>query len=518
MWHIHEYEVKSDVLFLPGVIGPVERQDREKAPKTNGKTIHFFGSRLQNPFVGAAFQSSLKPRNVNCLGYLGNKFPRKPRYDIIPRAKKNDWISHGIRFSQSFGENVEILRKNMELRSGFVVKSMKEPFTRLGGRFASIPVFCFLCCDIWGLEEFRKKKAAAKKAASSNSVNGDLHDVKTSVADAINTFNKPSTNNNPGEDNNHSNLNHYSNIGALLGTYEDNIFKSESKKPYLKSIGSLNLGGAPELEKKLKYTEHVCSGDCCLIPESPFYLKGQGGLFEFIQHRLKENGHVVIVLAEGVDQEYVSESVNAVEEREMHLEINCLLILVNDPTYIIRAIPSNAYDNIYCTLLAQSAIHGAMAGFSGFTVGRVNNRHAYIPIQPCSSYLTGSGTFKKDLCRHESWVSRKSRSIGFKDKAKHMGLVEFLERDFDTKIKAPKSTSASLNEKGNHTQLIRSLVGDDDPIPDVRKPAKRQSGKGEEKSSTEKELLEFGRQNSIEGGNILVEDIVKLGSRAEDAD
>nr|KAJ0185395.1 hypothetical protein LSAT_V11C900478310 [Lactuca sativa] len=52
----------------------------------------------------------------------------------------------------------------------------------------------------------------------------------------------------------------FSIIGALLGTYEDNRFKSESKKPYLKSIGSLNLGGGPELEKKLKYTEHVCSG------------------------------------------------------------------------------------------------------------------------------------------------------------------------------------------------------------------------------------------------------------------
>ncbi|CAI9265657.1 unnamed protein product [Lactuca saligna] len=47
--------------------------------------------------------------------------------------------------------------------------------------------------------------------------------------------------------------------------------------------------------------------DFCLIPESPFYLEGQGGLFEFIQHRLKENGHVVTVLAEGADQEYVSE-------------------------------------------------------------------------------------------------------------------------------------------------------------------------------------------------------------------
>lgn len=47
---------------------------------------------------------------------------------------------------------------------------------------------------------------------------------------------------------------------------------------------------------------------------------------------------------------------------------------------MIRAIPSNASDNIYCTLLAHSAVHGAMAGYSGFTVGPVNSRHAYIPI------------------------------------------------------------------------------------------------------------------------------------------
>lgn len=47
---------------------------------------------------------------------------------------------------------------------------------------------------------------------------------------------------------------------------------------------------------------------------------------------------------------------------------------------MIRAIPSNASDNIYCTLLAHSAVHGAMAGYTGFTVGPVNCKHAYIPI------------------------------------------------------------------------------------------------------------------------------------------
>lgn len=54
---------------------------------------------------------------------------------------------------------------------------------------------------------------------------------------------------------------------------------------------------------------------------------------------------------------------------------------------MIRAVPSNASDNVYCTLLAHSAIHGAMAGYTGFTVGPVNGRHAYIPFQVSTSYI-----------------------------------------------------------------------------------------------------------------------------------
>lgn len=55
---------------------------------------------------------------------------------------------------------------------------------------------------------------------------------------------------------------------------------------------------------------------------------------------------------------------------------------------MIRAIPSNASDNVYCTLLAQSAVHGAMAGYTGFTVGPVNGRHAYIPFHVSLSSST----------------------------------------------------------------------------------------------------------------------------------
>lgn len=69
-----------------------------------------------------------------------------------------------------------------------------------------------------------------------------------------------------------------------------------------------------------------------------------------------------------------------------------LYALIADPTYMIRAIPSNASDNVYCTLLAHSAIHGAMAGYTGFTVGPVNGRHAYIPLY-VSSIISSSATF-----------------------------------------------------------------------------------------------------------------------------
>ncbi|CAI7845084.1 unnamed protein product [Closterium sp. NIES-54] len=256
--------------------------------------------------------------------------------------------------------------------------------------------------------------------------------------------------------------------------------------------------------------------DCCLIPEVPFHLEGDGGLFEFLKRRLRESGHAVLVVAEGAGQDIMAEALDlqlspsgssshspfsssfaasapfpsasspsalagmgggggmgmgmgmdgmggggtaAIKvrgrgrgrergERKGEVETEgggetlregesgmgkvggtqsvpapniplffsnnvcfppfgfvCLVgcmggwiaphhmqahfaksrIELNlkyiDPTYMIRAVPANASDNIYCTLLAHSAIHGSMAGFTGFTVGPINGRHAYIPIK-----------------------------------------------------------------------------------------------------------------------------------------
>lgn len=44
-----------------------------------------------------------------------------------------------------------------------------------------------------------------------------------------------------------------------------------------------------------------------MIPEVPFYMDGPGGLIEFVRKRLRESGHMVIVVAEGAGQELMAE-------------------------------------------------------------------------------------------------------------------------------------------------------------------------------------------------------------------
>jgi len=67
-----------------------------------------------------------------------------------------------------------------------------------------------------------------------------------------------------------------------------------------------------------------------------------------------------------------------------------------DPTYMIRDVPATAFDQQMCRYLisletkcflmencshlAQNAVHGAMAGWTGFTVGNINGKACYIPL------------------------------------------------------------------------------------------------------------------------------------------
>lgn len=168
-------------------------------------------------------------------------------------------------------------------------------------------------------------------------------------------------------------------------------------------IGLVKLMGRSTGHIALSATLSSGDVDCCLIPENDFYLDGKGGLFEFLEQCLKENGHAVLVVAEGAGQDLITRTDAQKEEKDesgnpVFLDVGAWLkselkrwwdrdhpgelftVKYIDPTYMIRAVPANATDNLYCTLLAHSAIHGIMAGYTGFVSGPINGNYAYIPV------------------------------------------------------------------------------------------------------------------------------------------
>jgi 6-phosphofructokinase 1 len=51
-----------------------------------------------------------------------------------------------------------------------------------------------------------------------------------------------------------------------------------------------------------------------------------------------------------------------------------------DPSYIIRAAPANAADQVFCTTLGHAAVHAAMAGRTDMIVGSWNGQITHVPI------------------------------------------------------------------------------------------------------------------------------------------
>ena len=56
-----------------------------------------------------------------------------------------------------------------------------------------------------------------------------------------------------------------------------------------------------------------------------------------------------------------------------------------DPSYIIRSSAPCASDSNMCSNLAFNAVHGAMAGYTGFTVSTIDGHYVLIPIQVVST-------------------------------------------------------------------------------------------------------------------------------------
>lgn len=138
--------------------------------------------------------------------------------------------------------------------------------------------------------------------------------------------------------------------------------------------------------------------DFVLIPEVPFNLQGENGLLASLRKRVAERGSAVIVLAEGAGQELIPASrrtdasgnavlgdfagfLRAQIARDFKDHDEPLTLRYFDPGYIIRSVPADAADSVYCTRLAQAAVHAAMAGRTDMVIGRPRHRFAHVPIE-----------------------------------------------------------------------------------------------------------------------------------------
>lgn len=134
-----------------------------------------------------------------------------------------------------------------------------------------------------------------------------------------------------------------------------------------------------------------------LIPEVPFELHGEAGLFVNLERRLRSRGHAVVLVAEGAGQGLMdTEGTDASGNRklgdiglflkseiskffaEKGIELNLKYI---DPSYMIRSAPANASDSLYCARLGSNAAHAAMAGKTNMVVSLMNNHMVHVPIE-----------------------------------------------------------------------------------------------------------------------------------------
>ncbi len=138
-----------------------------------------------------------------------------------------------------------------------------------------------------------------------------------------------------------------------------------------------------------------------LIPEVDFDLDGPGGLLAALDKRIEERGHAVILAAEGAGQKffdgdgarsdtdasgnvrlgdigpYLKERIEAhFKSRQFDITLKYI-----DPSYIIRSLPANASDQVFCNFLGRNAVHAALAGKTEVLVSHWNDAFVHVPMQ-----------------------------------------------------------------------------------------------------------------------------------------
>ncbi|MBI4701932.1 MAG: ATP-dependent 6-phosphofructokinase [Deltaproteobacteria bacterium] len=134
-----------------------------------------------------------------------------------------------------------------------------------------------------------------------------------------------------------------------------------------------------------------------LVPEVPFALEGEEGLFRYMEKRFALGKFTVIVVAEGAGQKLLEPTAGTDASGNAKLgdigvwlgaqlgarfrDVPGFALKYIDPSYTIRSAPASPIDSIFCGYLAQVAAHAGMAGKTGMAVGRSFGQFTYIPLK-----------------------------------------------------------------------------------------------------------------------------------------
>ncbi|CAD7957681.1 unnamed protein product [Amoebophrya sp. A120] len=187
--------------------------------------------------------------------------------------------------------------------------------------------------------------------------------------------------------------------------------KVEASSNMPNGIGIVKLMGRSAGFISVFATISMGSGvDLCLIPEVAVQLDGERGCLPHLRRVLEKKGHAVVVVAEGAGEELMQSTCTGATDKsgnkvlpkigefmtarikEYFSSTSSTDALGNavppkevtikyiDPSYMIRSVGPNVLDSYDCMVLSSGAVHGAMAGITGFSVGMVNNHSCLIPI------------------------------------------------------------------------------------------------------------------------------------------
>jgi len=136
-----------------------------------------------------------------------------------------------------------------------------------------------------------------------------------------------------------------------------------------------------------------------LIPEVDFDLEGSKGLLNALEKRLSERKHAVIVVAEGAGQKFFESEKNE-RDASGNIKLKDIGIYLKgaigayfagkgidvsikyiDPSYMIRSLPANANDRVFCNFLGRNSVHAGMSGRTDMLIGHWNNQFVHVPLK-----------------------------------------------------------------------------------------------------------------------------------------